>query len=194
VPPRVGAEIVPGEAALTLVWIDSELARILRWRGRIVSERIVSDVPAHVGSTAHVRHDPRIRHGGSGRGQDDAERRRNEHLRAFLKVVADRLHDDDEIEIIGTGTVGGRLAAVLRRQTARRQPPPTVVVLHSMALTPRQLAARLRQRLGLHPRRETAGAYRWSGDLPQTPSGTVIGPRRVLEKAPSREGTFRERE
>lgn len=172
---------------LALVWIDSKVARILRWRGGIVSEKIKSDVPPHVRSTAHVRHDPRVRHGGSGRGQDDAERRRNEHLRAFLKSVASRLHDDDQIEILGTGTVGERLAALLRRQPARRDPPPTIIAMRSMWLTPRQLATRLRQRLGLQPRRRTVGAYRWSGDLPHTRSGAVIGPRRVLEKPPSRE-------
>ena len=178
---------VPSETGFALVWIDSELARILRWRGRVVTENIVSDVPPHVRSTAHVRHDPRVRHGGSGRGQDDAERRRNEHLRAFLKEVAARLRQADEIEILGTGTVRERLATLLRRQTARRDPPPTVTALHSMPLTPRQLATHLRQRLGLHPRRRTVGAYRWSGRLPHTPSGAVTGPRKVLQKAPRRE-------
>lgn len=191
---QVRQTAVPSETGFALVWIDSELARILRWRGRVVTEKIVSDVPPHVRSTAHVRHDPRVRHGGSGRGQDDAERRRNEHLRAFLKAVAARLHEEDEIEILGTGTVGERLAALLRRQTARRHTATTVAAIHSMPLTPRQLAARLRQRLGLHPRRGTVGAYRWSGDLPHTPSGAVTGPRKVLEKAPSREPERLERE
>lgn len=192
--PQVRQAAVPSETGFALVWIDSKLARILRWRGRVVAEKLVSDVPAHVRSTAHVRHDPRVRHGGSGRGQDDAERRRNEHLRAFLKAVAARLHEEDEIEILGTGTVGERLAALLRRQTAQRDPRPMVTALHSMLLTPRQLATRLRQRLGLQPRRRTVGAYRWSGDLPHTPSGAVTGPRKVLEKSPSRERERREPE
>lgn len=185
---------MPAERGFALVWIDSNHARILRWRSRVVAEKLVSDVPPHVRSTAHVRHDPRVRHGGSGRGQDDAERRRNEHLRAFLKAVAARLHEEDEIEILGTGTVGERLAALLRRQTARRHTSTTVVAIHSMPLTPRQLAAHLRQRLGIHPRRRTVGAYRWSGDLPHTPSGAITGPRKVLEKAPSRERERREPE
>lgn len=178
---------VPSEGRFALVWIDSEVARILRWRGRIVSEKIDSGVPPHVRSTAHVRHDPRVRHGGSGRGQDDAERRRNEHLRAFLKSVASRLDDDDHIEIVGTGTVGDRLATLLQRQAARLHTRPTIVALRSMWLTRRQLATRLRQRLGLHLRRRSVGAYRWSGDLPQTRSGAMIGPRKVLEKPPRRE-------
>jgi hypothetical protein len=184
VQPEVPAQAAPSEKGYALVWIDSKLARILRWRGRVVSDRLDSDVPPHVRSTAHVRHDPDVRHGGSGRGQDDAERRRNEHLRAFLRAVADRLGVDDQIEILGTGTAGERLATLLRRRAARRPSPPRILVLHSMPLTPRQLAARLRQRLGLDRRRVTVGAYRWSGELPQTRSGAVTGPRMVLEKKP----------
>lgn len=169
-----------------LVWIDSEGARILRWRGRVVTEVLRSDVPPHIRSTAHVRHDTRIRYGGSGRGQDDAERRRNEHLRAFLRDVAARLVADDEVEILGDGTVGEKLGSLLRRRTAKLHPPPEIRTLRSMALTQRQLATRLRQRLGLLPRRRSLGAYRWSGQLPQTRSGAVTGPRRVLVKPPTR--------
>jgi hypothetical protein len=181
-PADVWHEPGSSEERFALVWIDNERATILRWRGRVVTEKIVSDVPPHVGSTAHVRHDPSVRHGGSGRGQDDAERRRNEHLRAFLHVVADRLGEDEPIEILGSGTVGERLARFIRRRTARPQSPPSIVAVHSMSLTPRQLAARLRQRLGLESRRMTVGAYRWSGELPRNRSGAITGPRRVLEK------------
>jgi hypothetical protein len=194
VPPEESPEAGPRAEGFALLWIDSERATILRWRGRVVTEKVVSDVPPHVRSTAHVRHDPQVRHGGSGRGQDDAERRRNEHLRAFLRAVADRLGEDDRIEILGTGTVGERLAALLRTRTARRRSPPSVEAFHAMPLTPRQLAARLRQRLGLDPRRLTVGAYRWSGELPRTRSGAVRGPRRVLEKGVRPEATDAERE
>lgn len=180
--PNAGAILSPLEGSLALVWIDSEGARILRWRRRVVTEKIESDVPPHVRSTAHVRHDPADRHGGSGRGQDDAERRRNEHLRTFLKTVAARLAHDTYVEIIGTGTVGERLGRLLRTRTARQPSPPTVVVVHSNWLTTRELATRLRQRLGLRPRRRTVGAYRWSGELPRTRSGAARGPRRVLDK------------
>lgn len=173
----------PSVERFAIVWIDSESATILRWRGRVVAEKVVSDVPPHTGSTAHVRHDPSVRHGGSGRGQDDFERRRNEHLRAFLHAVADRLGEDDPIEILGSGTIGGRLASFIRQRTSRPQSPPSIVAVHSMPLTPRQLAARLRQRLGLGSRRVTVGAYRWSGDLPRNRCGGITGPRRVLEKA-----------
>lgn len=185
VPAHASAGAKPRAERFALVWIDSERATILRWQGRAVSETLVSDVPPHIRSTAHVRHDPSVRRGGSGRGQDDAERRRSEHLRSFLRAVADRLDEDDRIEIVGTGTVGERLAALIRRRTAHRHSPPSVEAFTSMPLTPRQMAARLRQRLGLDDRRRTAGAYRWSGELPRTRSGALIGPRRVVKK-PSR--------
>jgi len=194
VQPEVPEQAAHSEKGYALVWIDSKVARILRWRGRVVTDKLDSDVPPHVRGTAHVRHDPDVRHGGSGRGQDDAERRRNEHLRAFLRAVADRLHEDVQIEILGTGTVGERLATLLRRQAARRPSPPGIVVIHSMPLTPRQLAARLRQGLGLHRRRRTVGAYRWSGELPRTRSGAVTGPRRVLEKEPPGDSTDQEQD
>jgi hypothetical protein len=181
-PPEVSRKAGLSQEGFALVWIDSERATILRWRGRVVTEKLVSDVPPHVRSTAHVQHNPSVRHGGSGRGQDDAERRRNEHLRAFLHAVADRLREDDPIEILGTGTVGERLAALIRRRSARLPSPPSIEAFHSMPRTPRQLAAHLRQRLGLVRRRPTVGAYRWSGELPRKRSGAVTGPRRVLEK------------
>jgi hypothetical protein len=174
-------EPIPPHAA-ALVWIDGKVARILRWRGRVLTETIGSGVPPHVRGTDHIRHDPLVRHGGSGRGQDDAERWRNEHLRAYLKRVAGRLADERYVEILGTGTVCDRLARLLRARAAGRDPQPTIVVVHSNWMTQRALATRFRDRLGLRPRRRTVGAYRWSGDLPRSPSGAIQGPRRVLEK------------
>jgi hypothetical protein len=174
------------DSQFALVWIDFDHATILRWRGgAVVTERIASEVPARERATAHVRHDPDVRHGGSGRGQDDEERRRNEHLRAFLAGVADHLSTETELEIIGTGTAGQRLATVLQRRRAGRPRAAGVTVVRSEPMTARQLATRLRHHLGLDARRRTVGAYRWSGDLPRQPSGAVRGPRRVLEKPPS---------
>lgn len=186
-PPVAVAPEPADPRSFALVWIDARLARILRWRDGVVTETIMSDVPPHIRTTAHVRHDPADRHGGSGRGQDDAERRRNEHLRAFLKSVASRLRHDERIEIIGTGTVGERLATHLERATARHLPPPVITAARSAWLSERQLAARLRQRLGLRRRRGSVGAYRWSGTLPRTRSGAVLGPRHVLDKPPARD-------
>lgn len=182
-----GAPDEVDSATFALVWIDARLARILRWRDGVVTETIRSDVPPHVRTTAHVRHDPAVRHGGSGRGQDDAERRRNEHLRSYLKTVADRLHREERIEILGTGTVGARLAAHLARRTTGHRVRPSVGVTRSAWLSERQLAARLRQHLGLQRRRAGVGADRWSGEPSRTRSGAVPGPRHVLDKPPARD-------
>ncbi|MEO8245803.1 MAG: hypothetical protein ABI622_01665 [Chloroflexota bacterium] len=153
------------DAPFALVWIDFDHATILRWSaGAVLRERIASNVPARERSTAHIRHDPRVRHGGSGRGQDDEQQRRNQHLRAFLAGVADRLSDDTGLEIIGTGTAGQRLATLLRRRRAGRPDAGEISVVRSEPLTARQLAVRLRQHLGLAARRRTVGAYRWSGE------------------------------
>lgn len=177
----------PDHRTFALVWIDARLARILRWRDGVVTDTIMSDVPPHVRTTAHVRHDPADRHGGSGHGQDDAERRRNQYLRAYLKSVADRLRRDERIEIMGTGTVGERLATHLRRTTARRLSPPAIAATRSAWLSERQLAARLRERLGLQRRRGMVGAHRWGADLPRTRSGGVTRPRLVLDQPPARD-------
>ena len=174
------------DSQFAMVWIDYAEATILRWRdGAVATDRVASDVPARERGTAHVRHDPRVRHGGSGRGEDDEERRRNEHLRAFLARVADRLADETELEILGTGTAGQRLASVVRRRREGRSGAGAVAVMRSEPLTARQLEARLRSHLGFGGRRRAVGAYRWSGDLPREPSGAIRGPRRVLEKARS---------
>jgi hypothetical protein len=147
------------DSTFALVWIDFDHAAILRWiAGAVATERITSNVPPRERATGHVRHDPRVRHGGSGRGQDDEERRRNEHLRAFLAGVADRLAIESELEIIGTGTAGTRLASLLRRRRAGRPGAGEVTVVRSEPLTARQLAARLRHHLGLDARRRTTGA------------------------------------
>jgi hypothetical protein len=174
------------DSLFALVWVDFDHATILRWRaGVVVTEQITSDVPPRERATGHVRHDPQVRHGGSGRGQDDEERRRNEHLRAFLADVADRFAPETALEIVGTGTAGQRLATVLRRRRAGRAGAGDVTVVRSEPMTDRQLASRLRRHMGLDARRPTAGAYRWSGDLPRRASGAIRGPRRVVQKAPS---------
>lgn len=169
-----------------LVWIDAEGARVLRWRDGVVETKVPSEIPVHERSTHHVRHDPRIRHGGGGRGADEAARHRTEHVRQFLARIGADLVDDHAVELVGTGELCEQLATQLRRNdgTHRRQRPITVD--HSMRLTTRQLAARLKERVGLGPVRGGVGSYRWTGDLPHERSGPVTGPRRVIRKPPHR--------
>jgi len=167
-----------------LVWIDAEGARILRWRKRVVESRVESEIPIHERSTYHVRHDPMVRRGGGGRGGDDAERHRIEHVRRFLELVESALAEDDAIEVVGTGELGERLATQLHDHDSTHRRDRPITVDHSMPLTSHQLAARLKDRVGLRPVRGGVGSYRWTGDLPHLRSGRVIGPRRVAAKLP----------
>jgi hypothetical protein len=169
---------------VALVWIDAEGARILRWTGTLAEAVIDADVPVHERSTHHVRHDPRTRHGGGGRGADEVARHRTEHLRRFLGRVEAALNDDDEVDILGTGTLGNRLAAQLKRNDHGHGRSRTITAEHSMPMTDRQLAARLKERIGSPSPRGGRGAYRWTGSLPRQRSGRVTGPRRVVEKRP----------
>ena len=94
----------------TLVWIDAREAVIVRWQDEEAQlERLDSEVPAHHRSTGHVRHDPGIRHGGGGAAQTAGEPHRIEHLGRFVEGIADRLGPDDDLLIIGPGTVRERL-------------------------------------------------------------------------------------
>jgi hypothetical protein len=165
-----------------LVWIDAEGARILRWRGKLTEVRVPSDIPVHERSTYHVRHDPRVRYGGGGRGADEAARHRTEHVRRFLARVEATLGAEETLEVLGTGELCQRLASQIRRHDRTHHRNRPVTVDQSMRLTRPQLVARLRQRIGLAPIRGVAGAYRWSGDLPRDRSGRVRGPRRVASK------------
>jgi hypothetical protein len=175
-----GAE--PGQFAL--VWIDAEGARVLRWRDAVIEARVPSEIPIHERSTYHVRHDPTVRHGGGGRGADDAERHRNEHVRQFLARVEAVLSADEALEVVGTGELCERLVIQLRDHDEAHRRHRPITVDHSMRLTSRQLAARLKERVGLEPVRGGVGSYRWTGELPQQRSGRVTGPRRVVSKPP----------
>jgi hypothetical protein len=170
---------------LALVWIDAEGARILRWTGTVSETVIDSEVPIHERSTYHVRHDPRTRHGGGGRGADEVARHRTEHLRRFLGRVEVALRDDEEVEILGTGTLGDRLASQLKRDDRGRGRSRPITAEHAMPMTHRQLEARLKERVGESRPRGGTGAYRWSGTLPHQRSGRVTEPRRVVEKPPA---------
>jgi len=167
-----------------LVWIDAEGARILRWREKVTEVRVPSEIPVHERSTYHVRHDPRVRHGGGGRGGDDAARHRTEHVRQFLSRVEDAILAEEALEVLGTGELCQRLASQIRRHDRTHHRDRTITVDHSMRLTRPQLVARLKERVGLESVRGGVGAYRWSGDLPHERSGRVTGPRRVVGKPP----------
>jgi hypothetical protein len=143
----------------TLVWIDSEQAVIVRWNGAAKFIRIESDVPAHHRSTGHVAHDPMIRRGGGGGVRQEAgEGHRLEHLHRFISQVEARLGPEDEIEILGSGTVRERLAHLVETNDQRRGRPRHVWTHATGPLTDAQLVALLREAAGDPPRRGREGA------------------------------------
>ncbi len=169
----------------TVVWIDSKEATIARWvdgRPRIL--RLQSDVPAHHRATGHVRHDPTNRHGGGGPPQTAGEPHRLEHLARFLDHVASRLPDQDDLAILGPGTVREHLETLVTDADAQHRRSRIVICEASKPLTDGQLVAKLRALVGLKPARRTVGAYRWTGRGPITRSGRITAPRRVLQKPP----------
>jgi hypothetical protein len=177
---------------LTLVWIDAREAIIVRRRdGRTSLVRLTSDVPAHHRATGHVRHDPVVRHGGGGRSQTAGEPRRLEHLGRFVTEVSDRLTHDDDLLVMGPGTVRVRLVRRLRASDEHHGRQRTIRCEAAPRLSDRRLVARLHRATGVDPRRHTVGAYRWSRSAtePRRHARREIGvlPWRVIDKSTRRE-------
>ncbi len=169
----------------TLVWIDAREAIIVRWREEGPHlERVESDVPAHHRSTGHVRMDPTVRHGGGGRPQTAGEPHRLEHLDRFVEEIGGRVPPDDDLLILGPGTVRERLEHLVREADEHHRRSRSVNCEASSPLTDQQLVARLREFAGADPRRRTVGAYRWSDRtaLHHRSGQAEVLPRRVAEK------------
>ena len=145
----------------TLVWIDAREAVIVRWQDDEAQvERLGSDVPAHHRSTGHVRHDPAVRHGGGGPSQAADEPHRLEHLARFVDHVASLLPPDDDLLILGPGTVREHLERHVRVADDRRGGGRRISDEPSAHRTHRQLVAQLRHVLDADPRRRTVGGHR----------------------------------
>jgi len=141
----------------SLVWIDANEAVIVRWQdAQARVDRVESEVPAHHRSTGHVRHDPMIRHGG-GRAQDADARHRQEHLDRFVEAVGARLAPDEDVLILGPGTVRQHLVRRLRHEDRRRGTDRVVDSEPSASRTDPQLVARLRHHVGDEPSRRPIG-------------------------------------
>ena len=126
-----------------------------------------------------------VRATAGGRPQTAGEPRRLEHLERFVDRVARTLAPDEDLLILGPGTVRERLERHVRAMDERHQGAREVTCKASTRLTDRQLVARLRVLAGDEPRAQTVGAYRWSEPAPRRPSGQAQpGPRRVVEKPP----------
>lgn len=137
----------------TVIWVDARAATIVRWAGEPVVERIVSDVPVHRRSTGHVRHDTGMLHGGGGAPQTAGEPRRLEHVRRYLDEVAARVPDDQDLEILGSGTMRYRLAVTVRHLDERHGRQRELRTDAAPRLTEAQLVARARELNGDPPAR-----------------------------------------
>jgi hypothetical protein len=133
----------------TLTWIDSREAYVVRWQdGEALVEHLESDVPAHHRTTGHVRHDAARGRGGTGVPQVPVEARRLEHLSHFVAQVAARLPADDDLLLIGPGTVREHLASFVADQDDERHRTRQVACRAARPLTVPQLVALLRHELG----------------------------------------------
>ena len=157
----------------TLVWIDAREAVIARWHaGDVQLERLRSDVPPHRRTTRHVRYDPAVSHGG-GAPEDVGEAKRLEHLARFVDLVAGRIPPDEDVVIVGPGTVRERLEQHLREADRHASRTRAVTCEPAPRATDRQLIARLRDSAGAGAPRRTTGTYRWTETTPTRPSGAV---------------------
>jgi hypothetical protein len=180
--------VAPAATSVTLVWIDArEAILVRRVDGTSRFERIESDVPAHHRATGHTRHDPGVRHGGGGPPQTAGEPHRIEHLTRFLDAVVGRLGGDDDLLIIGPGTVRDHLATQVAEMDARHRVVRQVQCQAAPSMTRRQLAARLRRAMGDEPRRWTIRARRPTAGAVTAPSGKRVArstPRGVKPSRP----------
>lgn len=149
----------PAHRHATLVWIDSREAFVVRLEaGEVHLERLESDVPVHHRATGHVRHDPAIRQGGgSGHPQTAGEQHRVEHLRQFIDAVAEKVAPDDDLLVLGPGTVPEQLERHVAEDDAHHGRDRVVAYESAAPLTTRQLAARLRTFAGVEPPRRRRG-------------------------------------
>ena len=138
----------------TLVWIDAEQAIIVRWDGAPRLTRIESEVPSHRRLGGQVRRDVNLRT----RGSPPPDPHREEHMRQFLRLVADRLAAGDDLELIGPGTVHEHLAVLLKDEDRVHGRLRTVLASPAGLLTDAQLIARVRTAAGDPPRRGRRGA------------------------------------
>jgi len=139
-----------GPHDLVLVWVDGREAFIVRNEPAGPSlERVFARQPGCAHPTGRLRHNAAVRHGEEWKSAVD--RRREQHLEAFLAEVERRLDSGADLRIIGPGPVHQRLAREVRALDARHGNARSVAVESAERLTPRQLLARLREATATRP-------------------------------------------
>jgi hypothetical protein len=126
----------------TLAWIDSRQAFVVRWSdGKAVVAHLESDVPVHHKQSGFTP-------------QDAVEGHRLAHLGRFIAQVTERLPDDDDLLLIGPGTVREHLANEVAQQDAQHHRARRVACRAAGPLTVPQLIATLRHEIGAEPPRK----------------------------------------
>ncbi len=143
-----------GGHAATVVWIDREEAILARWNGEARVERIRAGISERREPVGHVS---ATRHGVGGAAEDLIERDRAEHLKRFLGEVAGRISPEDDLEIVGPGTVREHLESLVRTDDRRHGRNRSVNSKAAGHLSERQLVARVRELAGHPPRRRKVG-------------------------------------
>jgi hypothetical protein len=128
--------------SVTLAWIDSRQAYVVRWReNEALVTHLESDVPAHRTESGFTP-------------QDEVEGRRLEHLARFVAQVAARLPADDDLLLIGPGTVREHLANEVEHQDGQHHRTRRVACRAARPMTVPQLVALLRHEIGQEPPRK----------------------------------------
>lgn len=136
-----------------VVWIDASGAVLVRWDGSARIDRLTSEIPARHAGTGHIRHDPRVRHGGGGPTEDGLARLRDERIREFLSLVESGIAPDEHVRILGPGELRDELARRLGAEDVRHGRDRLVTAEAASPLTERQLVALARAGAGDPPPR-----------------------------------------
>lgn len=109
-------------ATVTLVWIDTDEAFIVRWEDRALIEQV--PCPAR------------------------SDRDRRACMRAFLDAVIRRVPGDDDVMVVGPGTVRERLERTIRRDDRERHRTRRVRSAPSERLSQQELVEHVRRLAG----------------------------------------------
>jgi hypothetical protein len=128
--------------SVTLAWIDSREAFVVRWQGGEAKvDHLESDVPVHRVASGFTP-------------QDVVEGHRLEHLTRFVGRIATLLPTDDDLLLIGPGTAREHLANEISRRDAQAHRARRVACRAARPMSVPQLVALLRHEIGDEPPRK----------------------------------------
>jgi hypothetical protein len=167
--PSYGGAVVTGQLAkaawtarpprlpVTLVWIDAREAMIVRCVEDVPHiERIATDIAVDHRAAVPVPSDPDVLHGGGKPPQTTGEPHDLANLARFVEAVSQRLRRDEDLLVLGPGTVRQYLVQRIRELDDRDRVGRVIECQGAERMTHRQLIACLRRAMGVGGRRLTA--------------------------------------